>query len=75
MPDKPPIDLQEKMTYNGLCQAPRKSEDTTLEIGLATENMIKRFRQLGSGAFTVIVLDGEPVMVVFSGKVELLRRQ
>ncbi len=51
-----------------------ESKDTTLSLLLSEEKLLKRLRQLGSGMFFVIMLDGEPVITVVGGKVEVLKK-
>lgn len=50
------------------------SKDETLSLLLSEEKLLKRLRQLGSGMFFVIMLDGEPVITVVGGKVEVLKK-
>lgn len=66
------LDLEGKECYNAVDIKP--SKDVTKKLSLPAEKMLKRFEQLGSGLFYVIVMDGEPVMLFVGGKIEVLRK-
>jgi hypothetical protein len=52
----------------------QECKDKTLKLLRSEENLLKRLRQIGTGSFEIILMDGEPIVLVVGGKIELLRR-
>ena len=65
-PPKETLDISEKSV--------KMSEDTSLKLALSEWKMLARLRQLGTGSFQVIVMNGEPFILVIGGKIEMLGR-
>ena len=53
-------------------EEPKPSKDATLILTVNEEKMIKRLRQLGAAMITIIVLESRPIILTYSGKVEVL---
>jgi hypothetical protein len=66
------IDQNEKSGIMSQEVGLRNSEDKTFRLMLADEKFLKRIRQLNDAIVLVVIYGGRPILMSFSGKVEVL---